>query len=153
MERYRMYARTDRSGTFYWEDTKTRAQGSLKTKNRSDATKLLAAKNETNRQPSLNRELGRVYMKAADPALTTRTWQQVIDIYCNRSHLRKPSRERPRRAFAGKQFDPIRKVVLTETSTDLLLSVVERETATHQRDITCADCIITRLVWDGCRGR
>lgn len=126
MDRFRMYARADRGGTFYWEDAENGRQGSLKTKDRSQAAKLLAAKNETDRQPNLNRELGRVYMKAADPALTTRTWQQVIDAYCNRAHLRETSRERPRRAYAGKQFDPIRDVVLTETSTDLLLGVVEK---------------------------
>lgn len=126
MDRFRMYARADRGGTFYWEDTENRRQGSLKTKDRGTAAKLLQAKNETVRQPNLNRELGRVYMKAADPSLTTRTWQQVIDVYCNRAHLRESSRERPQRAFAGRHFDPIRQLVLTETTTEQLLSVIEK---------------------------
>jgi hypothetical protein len=62
MNRYRMYERADRGGTYYWEDTISRRQGSLKTKNREDAEKLLHAKNETARQPHLNRELGRLYI-------------------------------------------------------------------------------------------
>ena len=133
MDRFRMYARADRGGTFYWEDTENRRQGSLKTKDRGTAAKLLQAKNETVRQPNLNRELGRVYMKAADPSLTTRTWQQVIDVYCNRAHLRESSKERPQRAFAGRHFDPIRQLVLTETTTEQLLGVIEkaRNASTH----------------------
>ncbi len=126
MNRFRMYARADRGGTFYWEDTISRQQGSLKTRHRHDAEKLLHAKNETARQPQLNRELGRLYLKAADPAMTTRTWQDVIDSYCGRQHLRESSLERPRRAFSGKHFDPIRKVIIIETSTDLFLGVMEK---------------------------
>ena len=126
MNRYRMYARSDRHGTYYWEDIKSRRQGSLKTKNRGEAEKLLHAKNETDRQPHLNRELGRVYMKASDPAFATRIWQDVINSYCGRKHLRESSLERPRRAFAGKHFDPIRKVIITETSTELFLGVMEK---------------------------
>jgi hypothetical protein len=102
MNRYRMYTRGDRDGTYYWEDTKSRQQGSFKTKDREQAAELLHAKNEAARQPHLNRELGRVYLKAADPAFATRTWQDAIDSSCARPHLRESSRERPRRAFAGK---------------------------------------------------
>ena len=126
MNRYRMYERADRGGTYYWEDTISRQQGSLKTKNREDAEKLLHAKNETARQPHLNRELGRLYIKAADPAMATRTWQDVIDSYCGRHHLRDSSQDRTRRAFAGKQFDSIRKVIVTETSTEAFLSLLEK---------------------------
>jgi len=121
-----MYERADRGGTYYWEDTISRQQGSLKTKNREDAEKLLHAKNETARQPHLNRELGRLYIKAADPAMATRTWQDVIDSYCGRHHLRDSSQDRTRRAFAGKQFDSIRKVIVTETSTEAFLSLLEK---------------------------
>jgi len=126
MNRYRMYARADRHGTYYWEDVISRRQGSLKTKDRGEAQKLLHAKNETGRQPHLNRELGRVYLKAADPAFATRTWQDVIDSFCARRHLRESSLERPRRAFAGKHFDPIRRIIITETSTELFLGVIEK---------------------------
>ena len=126
MNRYRMYARADRGGKYYWEDTTSGQQGSLKTRNRSDAEKLLHAKNETARQPHLNRELGRLYLKAADPAMATRTWQDVIDSYCGRNNLRESSIERPRRAFAGRHFDPIRTVIITETSTELFLDVMEK---------------------------
>jgi integrase len=126
MDQFRMYARADRGGIYYWEDTISGRQGSLKTRNRIQATKLLQAKNETVRQPQLNRELGRVYLKAADSALATRTWQDAINSYNSRTHLREASRERPRRAFAGRHFDAIRSVVITETSTDLFLSVLEK---------------------------
>jgi len=121
-----MYARADRGGRYYWEDTVSGKQGSLKTRNREQAVMLLHTMNETTRQPHLNRELGRVYLKAADPSMATRTWQEAMDSYCARTGIRETSRERPKRAFEGRQFDPLRTVVITETTTEMFLGMLER---------------------------
>ena len=126
MNQFRMYARGDRGGTFYWQDTISGRQGTLKTKDRKDAEILLNAKNESSRQAHLNRELGRVYLKAADAAFATRTWQDAMNSYCARGELREASRERPSRAFAGKHFDSIRRLVIAETSTETLLGLMEK---------------------------
>ena len=44
-------------GVFYLEDTQTSKQESLGTKNRAEATALLNARNESVRQPQLNRQI------------------------------------------------------------------------------------------------
>lgn len=45
--RYRLF---NHHGTFYWVDSKTGKQQSLRTKNREEAEILLAAKNESSHQ-------------------------------------------------------------------------------------------------------
>ena len=50
-----------RSGVYYSEDTVTRKQHSLRTKDESEAMTLLNAKNESFRQPVLNRQIARTY--------------------------------------------------------------------------------------------
>ena len=46
-----------RAGVFYYEDTTTGKQLSLRTKNEAEASTLLHAKNESHRQPVLNRQI------------------------------------------------------------------------------------------------
>lgn len=68
-----------RKGVFYYEDTYSRKQFSLKTRDRKEAEALLAAKQEAARQPQLNLQMARVYLSATDPAAVERTWKVVID--------------------------------------------------------------------------
>src|SRR4051812_18299438 len=69
-----------RRGNFFWsEDTKTRKQESLKTRDRNEAVTILNARNEAHREPSLNLQIARAYLGAGDPAARTRTWQEVMD--------------------------------------------------------------------------
>jgi len=56
-----------RAGVFYSEDTTTRKQTSLRTKDEAEATVLLNAKNESFRQPVLNVQIARAYLTAGDP--------------------------------------------------------------------------------------
>jgi hypothetical protein len=48
-----------RAGVFYYEDTTTGKQLSLRTKNEAEALTLLNARNESFRQPVLNRQIAR----------------------------------------------------------------------------------------------
>ena len=48
-----------RAGVFYCEDTNTRKQTSLRTKDKAEAQTLLHAKNEAVRQPVLNMQIAR----------------------------------------------------------------------------------------------
>ncbi len=48
-----------RAGVYYYEDTTTRKQISLRTKDEGEAFTLLHAKNESYRQPVLNRQIAR----------------------------------------------------------------------------------------------
>ena len=68
-----------RSGVYYAEDTTTGKQSSLSTKDEAEALSVLNAKNESYRQPVLNLQIARAYLTASDPAMTARTWQNVMD--------------------------------------------------------------------------
>jgi hypothetical protein len=68
-----------RSGVFYYEDTTTGKQLSLRTKDEVEARTLLNAKNESFRQPALNRQIARTYLAATDSAMATRIWQVPMD--------------------------------------------------------------------------
>jgi hypothetical protein len=62
-------------GVYYLKNKLTGEQTSLKTRDRDEAQRLLAAHNDTEAQPHFNLALARVYMNGADPKLGTRTWQ------------------------------------------------------------------------------
>ena len=61
-----------RSGVFYYEDTTTGKQLSLRTKDEAEARTLLNAKNESFRQPVLNRQIARTYLAVTDSEMATR---------------------------------------------------------------------------------
>src|ERR1019366_1602945 len=85
-ERYRLVCLTHRGGMYYCLDSETRTRVSLETKDKSAATKIIAAKNEALRNPQINRKLGMAYLAGADPKLVTRTWKEVMqDIILDKS--------------------------------------------------------------------
>ena len=59
MKRRFIIYRRKLGGVFYIEDTKTRKQESLGTKDRAEATSLLNARNESVRQPQLNLQIAK----------------------------------------------------------------------------------------------
>ena len=68
--RYRVFRRG--WGTFYCEDLQTGKQESLRTRDKPEAYRLVAARNEVERQPAFALHLARLYWKAADPAAAKR---------------------------------------------------------------------------------
>ena len=64
--RYRLFRR---GGVYYAHDSLNGQQSSLRTKSANEANQLLQSKNQAARSPLLNRELGRIYLSASDPAL------------------------------------------------------------------------------------
>jgi len=66
-------------GTYYCEDLVTKKQESLKTRDKDEAFRIVAARNETEEAPGFSRHLARVYWKAGDPEAAKRTWQNVMD--------------------------------------------------------------------------
>ena len=119
--RYRLFKRGQ---TFYSHDNQTGRQESLRTSNRTEALKLVLAKNDTHNQSYLNLALGRTYLNAHDPTLITRTWDQVMEQMLNNG-TRESSRARARRAFQNTAFDEIRSKKLCETVTDDFLRVLK----------------------------
>lgn len=103
-----------RGKVFYAEDTQTKQQTSLRTKDRAEAQRLLVAHAETITQPALNTAIAKVYLSAQDPALVNRTWQDVIDAYVQQGKV--SSQDRSSRATRSKPFQIIRGLKIVETT-------------------------------------
>ena len=112
-ERYRVIQRSERGGMCYCFDTETGARPSLHTKDRKEAERLVAHKNEALKNPTINRRNGMAYLGADDPALTTRTWDDVMaDIIKDKTEK---TLYRWQTAIKDPALDLIRKKVLVLT--------------------------------------
>jgi hypothetical protein len=111
-----------RAGVFYSEDTVTRKQTSLRTKDEAEAVVLLNAKNESFRQPVLNVQIARAYLTAGDPAFAQRTWQSVMEQM--QTHGKDSTKTRCARAMQSKAFDGLRRKKLMETSAEDFLAIL-----------------------------
>ena len=119
-QRFKLFRRGE---VFYCEDTETCKQLSLHTKDEAEARALLHAKNESLRQPVLNRQIARAYLTASDPQIARRTWQNVMDEI---PKLKSGStRTRWETAVNSKAFDPLRERVVLETRAEHFLRVLE----------------------------
>jgi integrase len=115
-----------RAGVFYCEDTTSRKQVSLRTKDEGEAETLLHARNESVRQPVLNLQIARTYLTATDPEIAARTWQAVMDEMTQ--DKKGPTLIRYQRAMADKAFDPIRDTPILETQSVQLLKAMRAGT-------------------------
>jgi integrase len=119
--RYRVFRRG--WGTYYCEDLLTKKQITLGTRDKDEAFRLVAAKNETEEAPAFGLHLARVYWKAGDPAAAKRTWQDVMD------EIPKLKRDETRRrwetAIKDKALDSIRNLVVLESQAEHFLAVLE----------------------------
>jgi integrase len=118
--KYRLYRR--RNGVFYWQDNRSKKQGTLRTTDRREAERLLNAMNESHRQPTLNLNLARAYLAAHDPNMAQRTWQAVMDEMA--THGIPSTQARCARGFRSKAYHPIRDKPLVQTTGEDLLAVV-----------------------------
>ena len=110
-------------GTYYCEDLVTKQQTTLKTRNKDEAYRLVAAKNETEDAPAFSLHLARVYWKAGDPAAAKRTWQHVMD---ELPKLKKgDTKIRWLTAIKDKAMDSIRDRIVLETQAEHFLKVLE----------------------------
>jgi integrase len=113
-----------RAGVFYSEDTTTRKQTSLRTKDEGEAVRLLTAKNEAVRHGGMNLQIAQVYLQHSDPALSARTWQHVMEQII--STKTGNTRERWQYASQDKAFDLIRQRKLVETTSEHFLGVLNK---------------------------
>ena len=111
-----------RAGVFYYEDTTTGKQLSLRTKDEGEAKTLLHAKNEAARQPVLNLQIARAYLAGADPLVSSRTWQFPMDEMTRTKTG--PTRIRNERAMLDPAFDTIRNLPILETNATHFLRVL-----------------------------
>lgn len=110
-----------RNGVYYSQDCATGQQKSLRTRDEAEASKLINARNEAQRQPLLNLHLARAYLTASDPAFVERTWQTVMEQMQSRG--KESSRERYQDVFRSPAFDGLRAKKLMETTADDFLAV------------------------------
>ena len=110
-QRYRKFKRT--WGMYYAFDNATGNSVSLKTRVKIEADQKINAMNETERQPSINLGLARVYLNAADPKLATRTWQEVMENIVAKKM--DETRRRWETAIKDANFDCLRNLVVCET--------------------------------------
>ena len=147
LNKYRLFQRA--KGVFYWQDNESGKQGSLRTKDRRAAEKLLHAKNEAYRLPTLNLTMARAYLSAHDAKMSTRTWIAVMREMG--THGIASTQERCARTFCSKAFDSIRHKPLVQKRQRTCFSSF---TATDTRlRTTCAACTTWLAIWAGWPGR
>src|SRR5262245_27709163 len=78
-ERYSLVCRGDRGGRFYCYDSDSGKRWSLHTRDRDAARQLVLAKNQAERQPTLNLHIAKAYLAGTDTEMTTRTWQAALE--------------------------------------------------------------------------
>jgi len=110
------------NGIFYVENTRTRKQQSLRTRDAAEARRLLNARNEAVAAPMMNLALGRTYLAAHDPKLVTRTWADVMADMI--THGRESTQARCRREMKAAPYDLIRTRKLVETTAENLKAVL-----------------------------
>ncbi|MBI1176403.1 tyrosine-type recombinase/integrase [bacterium] len=120
-QRYRVFLRP--WGVYYSEDLTTKKQETLKTRDKDEAYRIVAARNENEEAPAFSLHLARVYWKAGDPAGATRTWQHVMDEIPKLKQG--DTQHRWLTAIRDTALDTIRKVVVLETNADHFLKVLE----------------------------
>ena len=126
MKRRFILYRRKRGGMFYLEDTQSKKQESLHTKNRADAVSVLNARNESTRQPQLNLQIAKAYLSGTDSSVTTRTWQSAIEALTNSKSG--ANQHRWRIAARDKAFAPLLPRVIIETPGELLFNVIQAGT-------------------------
>lgn len=130
-----------KTGIHFIQDNETGKQESLRTRDKTQATRLLNAKNEAHRQPHLNLQIARSYLLATDPKLVTRTWQEVMEAIVERMEDG-PTKEHWKKAIQNKDYDRIRKLKLVETHSedfDKVLKSAKSSTNVYLRRIhNCA---------------
>src|SRR6266498_5231034 len=124
-QRFILYRRKV-GGMFYLEDTETRKQESLGTRDRAEATTLLNARNESVRQPQLNLQIAKAYLAGTDSGVSTRTWQNALDAIVETKNG--STKDRWRRAAKETALDLIRDRVIIETQAEQVLACLNAGT-------------------------
>jgi hypothetical protein len=76
-----------RGRTYYVQDKETGQQESLHTKDKTQAKRLLNAKNEGSILAGSNLQVSRAYMVASDPDMPKRTWKGIVDFILGQSTI------------------------------------------------------------------
>ena len=124
--RYRLFKR----GQYYYsEDVQSGKQQSLKTGNRTEAQRLVAAKNEAINNAQFTLAIGQTYLAVTDAQILTRTWKEVMDVVVVRGGTN--TQNRCVRAFKASVFEKIRqRPILQTTASDFLAMLADGKSST-----------------------
>jgi hypothetical protein len=112
-----------RNGVYYCEDSLTHKQTSLRTREQSEATALLHAKNESVRQPALNLQIAKAYLAGSDSGATGRTWQHAIEVLTDTKCG--ANKERWLRVAKDRALVPLLPLIVVETKAEALLNTIK----------------------------
>jgi integrase len=120
-----------RQGIYYAFNTATGKRESLGTRNKNEATALLAAKAQSYQQPVLNKRMARVYMSASDPQAVKRTWRDVLN--CMAASKKGENKERWERMDRHPPLTLLWNKVVMETTAEELWSCLNSGTVTTNK--------------------
>ena len=101
----------------------TKHQESLRTRDETEAQRLLQARTKPSASLPSILQIARAYLTASDPKLVSRTWQEVMEGLV--ALKRGTNGQRWERAIHDHSFDSIRRLPLIETRSDHFLKVLE----------------------------
>ena len=124
-QRFRLYRRKQGS-RFYLQDGLTGKQESLHTTDRSEAVRLVHARNEADHHPGVGIQIARAYLVASDSAIGTRTWKEVMEAIVKTKQG--TTQRRWGQAIRQEAMDVLRPLRILETRPEHFLEVLEAGT-------------------------
>jgi len=118
--------RRKQGGRFYLQDGLTGKQESLHTTDRSEAMRLVHARNEADHHPGVGIQIARAYLVASDSAIGTRTWQQVMETIVKTKHG--TTQRRWEQAIRQDAMEVLRPLRVLETRPEHFLEVLDAGT-------------------------
>jgi integrase len=143
-QRFRLYRRSN-GGRFYAHDRLTGKQESLGTTDRTEAERLLHAKNEATQQPLLNVQIARAYLAASDSLIGTRTWDNVMEQIVKTKQG--STRERWERAVNDKAFESLRTLPVLQTRPEHFMQVLEAGTVSTNDSLRRLHSFALAMTW------
>jgi len=122
--RYRLFRRSN--GMYFCEDRESGTQQSLRTKDKTEAVRLINAKNEAEAGPGFAIQIARAYLAAADPAIAKRTWRSTAAELIKTKHGENAHRWET--ALKDKAFAEILDLQLIQTRAEHFLAALNTGT-------------------------
>lgn len=144
-QRFRLYRRSH-GRRFYVHDSLTGKQESLGTTERSEATRLLHARNEAAHQPLINVQIARAYLAASDVQIGTRPWASAMTEMI-KTRQGNNTRQRYERAFKDKALDSIRSLPILQTRPEHFMRVLEAGTVSTNDNLRRLHNFALAMTW------
>lgn len=134
-----------RGSVFYAEDSESRRQTSLGTRDRDEALRLIEVRRQSLGNPDFARMLLKTCAGSLAPLLPVRVWQDVMDQMSVRQQGR--TKERSLRAFRSSTFDSLRRKKLLETRAGDFLLLLNDGVVSTQHFLRRAHNLALGLGW------